>query len=102
MTQTIPLTITSEASAFIADQGLQKTFQELLDNIPKHFSNLHGIAVSLMEPYDLGGGPVVMFDVTRDHPGLVDDPSERQWQHWVVGNYPPEEFEHFVLMTIYK
>ncbi len=102
MSATIPLTINQEAADFIADKALQKPFHHILDNIPKRIPGVQAIAVSLQEPYDLGGEARVILDVTRDHPGLTDDPTERQWERWVVENFPPEEFEHFVLLTIYK
>jgi hypothetical protein len=100
MSTTVPLSITQEATDYIAEKGLQQPFQRMLDNIPQHFRGLHGIAVSVMDPYDLGGEPRVIIDVTRDYRGLKDDPTEREWDRWVVETFPPEVFQYFVVTSI--
>lgn len=102
MTITMPLAITPEAAGHIAKMGLQEPFQRMLENIPKRISGVHAIAVSLQDPYDLGGGPRVVIDVTRPHPHLDYDPTEENWERWIIENFPPKVFSHFCLLTIYE
>jgi hypothetical protein len=99
ITPTVPLTITQEAADFIAEEGLQAVLQKFLDNIPNHIPNLHAISVFLQPPYDTGGGPCVILDVKRDIPPIAYDPTEWNWRRWVAENIPPEEFEHFCLLS---
>lgn len=101
MTSIIPFKVTQEAADYIAEIGLQEPFQRILDQIPKHFPFVHEIAVSLVDPQDLGGGPRVVFDVTRDHPASKDDSAGRQWNSWMIETFPPEVFQHFTLFPIY-
>jgi len=97
----LPLTITDDAAAYIAERGIKEPFQRMLDNIPRRIPFVHAVSVSLQEPYDLGGDPRVVLDVSRDHPGSLDDPAERQWIEWVVKSFTADDFQHFALLSSY-
>lgn len=99
MTPTLPCSITSQAAAYVAKIGMQAPLQKMLDNIPLRIPNVRAIQVYLQEPYDLGGGPSVILDVARDRPDAAYDDTEWRWQRWVAETFPPEEFQHFCILS---
>jgi hypothetical protein len=102
MSTTVPLSITQEATDYIAEKDLQQPYQQILDNLPRRFPDLQAIEVSVMDPYDLGGEPRVVFDVTRDDPGSLDDPTKQAWIDWFIEAFPPEVMQYFVVLSIYE
>lgn len=98
--EVLEISIHPDAQRFIAERGVEPVFRRLLDNIPLRYARVHAIHVSLQEQYD-GSEPRVVFDVTRDHPGGTYDPSDSQWIDWVVDSCPPEELQHFCVLTNY-
>ncbi len=97
---TIPIQISDEAGQHIEQLGLQEPFRQILDEIPKRFQAVHYIKVDLQHIYDEPGRLVVTIDVARGYPGR-DDPSGRQFDHWLIETFPTEIWEHFGLMNIY-
>ncbi len=100
MTQTMPLTITTEAQDYITENGLQAPFEQMLDHIPLRIPLVRGIHVFLQPPYD-AGEPSVILDVKRDRLTKEYDGVEWNWRRWVLDNFPPEEWTHFCLLTNY-
>src|SRR5262245_2833632 len=98
---TVPVTITPEAEAYVAELGMQKPFRQMLDRILQTVPGLHSVVVNLQEPYDTGGGPSVIFDVTMDKPHLEFNPTESQFERWQIETFPPEVYTHFVMLTVY-
>jgi hypothetical protein len=102
MTHTVPLTVTPEASRYIAERGLQEPFQRLLDNIPRCLPKVQAVSVGLQTAQNDPEDRRIIFDVTREKPRGDSDPAEDNWQRWVIENFPPEEFSHFCLLSIYS
>jgi hypothetical protein len=98
---TVPVTITPEAAAYVAELAMQEPFQQMLDRILQAVPGLHSIEVNLQEPYDVGGGPSVIFDVTMDEPRLKPNPTESEFEKWQIDTFPPEVYTHFVMLTVY-
>ena len=101
MSVTAPLSVTQEAADFIAASQLGEPFQKILDSLPQRMPGLESIAVCLVQPYDLGGEPRVVLDVTREPSGLADDPTDRHWQRWAAETFSPEILQSFILMSNY-
>ena len=97
----IPVAITDEARAWIAQLGMQREFEQMLDHTKQCVSGLQAIEVFL-DP-DLSGqiGPGIIIFSYRDHPGGEDDPTDRAWGQWKIGTFPPEVWTNFVMMSIY-
>jgi hypothetical protein len=99
MALTLPLTISPEAREYVARVGMQGPLQKMLDNIPARMSNVRAIQVLLQDSYDLGGGPCVILDVTRDRPDVEYDDTDWNWRRWVAETFPPDELQHFCLVS---
>jgi hypothetical protein len=100
-TTTIPVTVELDAAAHIAELGLQREFQEMIEHTKQAVRGLHAIEVVLDRnpeaPDDLG----IVIWTHRTHPGSEDDPTGRDWGAWLVRAFPPDVWRHFVMLTIY-
>src|SRR5437870_3285231 len=101
MLETIPLSITPDAAQYIGNMGLQEPYRKIVDGIPLRVPGVHAIAVSLQQPYELGGGPRIILDVTRDSATAGSDPTEQNWARWLIETWPPEIWGNFCLLTNY-
>ena len=97
---TIPVQVSEEATQHIEQLGLQEPFHRMLDEIPRRFQAIQWIKVGLEHIVDEAGRPFVAIDVARVYPGR-DDPSGRQFRHWMSETFPTEICEHFGIMNIY-
>jgi hypothetical protein len=99
-TATVPVTITPEAAARVAELGMQKELDLMLEHTRQVVRGLRAIKVVLEPCYE-----------TRDEPGITiwavspaaedsEDRTEWDWGSWLVETFPPQVFEHFVMMTI--
>jgi hypothetical protein len=100
-TTTIPLTVTPDAAAYVAELGMQEPFEQMIEHTRHTMAGLRAIRVTLQPPYDLGGGPCVLIEATTDDPHLDDDPSQREWGFWKGETFPPEVGQHFVLLVVH-
>ena len=101
MTTTIPITVAPEAAARIAELGMQRELDLMLEHTRQIVPGLQAIAVNLA--YDPCGvdDPRVILDVTMADPHLTDNPVQRQWGRWFVETFPPDVCRHFVMMAGY-
>ncbi len=83
---------------FVAENGLQAPLQKMLDHIPLHMPLVRAIHIFLQPPYDMDE-PSVILDVKRDRPTGEYDGVEWNWGRWVGQNFPPEEWQHFCLLS---
>jgi hypothetical protein len=101
-TTAITTLIAPEATTYVAELGLQPQFEQMLEHTRRTVPGLRSIAVELQPPYDVGGGPCVLIEATREDPHLEDDPTGRRWDQWQIATFPPEVFQHFVLIVLYE
>ncbi|HYV38002.1 MAG TPA: hypothetical protein VE988_20115 [Gemmataceae bacterium] len=92
------LTVTPEADAYIDEIGMRGTYERMLKHIPEHYQGLQSIAVTLGLDYEEGGPPTVLFEVMRDDPGEYDG-ADGHWDRWVIENFHPDQFRHFVVLS---
>lgn len=97
LTRTIPVSVTPEAEAYIAELGMQDVFEQMLEHTLQTVRGLQAVEVQVDPPYDIGGDPCVIIRAIRDEDNQVDDPTEREWGEWKIRTFPPEVCIHFVL-----
>jgi hypothetical protein len=99
---TAPLKIAPDAAAYVAELGMQPQFEQMLEHARQTIPGLRALDVTLQPPYDLGGGPCVVIDVTSDDPRTADHPTEREFGYWQIETFPPEVNQHFTLLLTYR
>jgi hypothetical protein len=97
-TESIPVTVTSEASAFIQQLGLDAEFDRMIEHTRQAVPNLRRIEVTY--EFDLSDemhSSVVIWS-HRDRHQAGDDPTNRGWSRWLVETFPPAVCQHFVMI----
>jgi hypothetical protein len=97
----IPVTVTPEAAARIAELGMQAEFEQMLANTLRTVPDLVRIKVEREEPYDTGGEPAIGIWTYTDRPYAPEDRSWRDWDEWAIRTFPPRVLEHFSLLPVY-
>jgi len=95
----IPVHFSSSAAAeHIAQLGLEREFEEMIEHVKQTVPGTRKIEVILDGlPEDPEG---IVIIAHRPHPG-GDDPAHRDWIAWLVDTYPPEVCQHFTLISSY-
>jgi hypothetical protein len=100
-TTTLPVTIAPEAAAHVAELGLQREFDMMLERIRKIAPGLRSITVTLAPPYDTGDEFCVLIEVVMDNPHKPYNPAVREWGNWKIQTFSPDVHRHFVLLATY-
>jgi hypothetical protein len=99
-TAAIPVTVSPEAEAFIAEVGQQREFEILLEHTKQVVADLRAIEVTLDDTPETGPPGVILW-AHRTEPWKGDDPTDRNWGEWFVQTFPPEVCQNFVILSIY-
>ncbi|MCI0463505.1 MAG: hypothetical protein L0Z62_41735 [Gemmataceae bacterium] len=97
---TIPLHVTEEAAAHIAELGMQQEFEKMLEHTRATVPGLREIRVELDDDPSGTMGPGVVIFSHRDNPGPGYDGVDRRWGEWKITTFPPEVCWHFVMISI--
>ena len=89
-TATIPVTVTPEAAALLAELGKQAEFEQMVAKAKEVTPYLRAIHVALA--YDPEGAmePQVVIQAHRDDTDWQSDHSSWDFDHWQVRTFPPE------------
>ena len=97
---TIPVTILPEAAARIAELGMQRQYEQMLQHALQTVPSLRSIEVQLALPYDTGEETSIVLEATTDPdaPGIYE--AEKQWGDWVINTFPSAVWAHFRMLTM--
>ena len=98
---TIPITVSPEAAARVAQLGMKREFERILEHTCEATSGLRSIEVNLTPPCDPGEDPRVILEVTKDERPEPNDPLWGQWCDWMMHSFPSDVLRHFNLLTVY-
>jgi hypothetical protein len=98
----IPVTVTDEARAWIADLGMQREFEMMLEHTLQTVSGLNAIQVKL--EHDPSGAiePQIVIWCYRENKGGEEyeyDPTDWDWGTWKIETFPPEVCLNFVMLS---
>ena len=101
-TASIPVTISPEAAAAIAELSMQAELQRMIDHALQTIPGLERIDVALEPHYDTGDETKVLLRVLRDPATWVpNDPFRAQWLDWEVKTFPADALWHLGLLVSY-
>jgi hypothetical protein len=95
-TTTIPVTVTPEAAARIAELGFEKQVEQMIE-YARHMPQVIRIEVVLNDRYDMGGEPGVAIEAYSTREYDPNDTTRRDRIRWEVDTFPPEVLEHLLL-----
>jgi hypothetical protein len=96
----VPLTVTPEAAARIAELGFHKQVEQMIDYARQQIPKLVRIEVVLTDRYDMGGPPGVTIKAWTDRDFDPADTTYDSLVRWVVATFPPEVLEHLHLSLL--
>jgi len=98
----IPVAVSPDAAARVAELGLQREFQMMIDQLKQIIPGLRAIEVTLEYPPDYEDDPMVLLTTYQPEysgPGL--DPTHVAWADWLVQAFAPDVLRHFVRLEFY-
>lgn len=97
-TAAVPITVDPEAAELVAELGMQKEFEQMLEKARQMIPGLRRIHVEFAPPYDTGPDPSVLIEAYRD-PSFCqpDDPTWKQYARWEIATFPPDVVRYFTL-----
>jgi hypothetical protein len=100
-TPTVPVTMQPEAAARLAELGMQREYEQILEHALQTVPGLRSIEVQLALPYDTGDETTIVLEAIREGPAQVSDPFYDEWRDWIIGTFPPDVWSRIRLMSIY-
>jgi hypothetical protein len=98
-TTEVPLTIRLDAAARIAEWGLQRQFEQMLEQVRKLIPDLRRIEVVLEPPYDTHPDEYVVIDAFVPFRGEYQIPGEMAYHDWAIASFSMDELEHIHVMV---
>jgi hypothetical protein len=100
----IPVVVSEQAAARVAELGMQRQFEQMIDHARATAPGLRSIHVTLEWDYECPDRDrSVVIWVQRDERSNPEefDPTDRDWGRWQGKQFPPEVFTHFSLVSVY-
>jgi len=94
----IPLTITPEAAARIAELGMRKEFEQMIEHTRQVVPDLAAIEVTIAECYDTRDEPGVSIEAYSDQVFEPGDNTSEKVSRWAVNNFRPQVLEHLCIL----
>jgi hypothetical protein len=91
---TVPVTVTPEATARIAQKGFQAAVERMIDYARRHLPDLDRIDVELHDRYELGDEPALTIECYGRRPFDQTDRTDDDLGRWVISAFPPKVLEH--------
>lgn len=94
----VPFTITPEAEARIAELGMRKELDQMIDYVRAVTPELAAIEVTLAERYDAGSEPGITIEAYSDQ--VFEPGNTVSWDsiQWEVETFPPQVLEHLCIL----
>lgn len=97
MSRTLPLTMSSEAAARVADLGFEHVVDDLLTQARGLLPGLRSIHLSLVPSYEMDDIPWLVLECSGDRPQREARDGLVAWYTWRAENLPFEVGRHFML-----
>src|SRR5260370_12413860 len=92
----IPVTVTPEAAARIAELGFKPQIEQMIEQA-RHLPDVVRIEVVLNERYDMGGEPGVAVEAYGTRLFDANDRTDPELVRWGGTTFPSEILEHLLL-----
>jgi hypothetical protein len=96
----IPVTVTPEAAARVAELGLQRELEEMVQHTLETIPSLRSVEVVLELPYDTGDDIRIAIRATAHLDAAGMSQAKQQWRAWVVETYPSRVLAYINLTTV--
>jgi hypothetical protein len=97
MSASIPVTVTPEAAARIAELGFQAQVDQMIEYARTQLPEIVRIEVELYDRYELGDEPGLSVDAWSSRPFDPAEHISRDLSKWSVNTFPPEVLQHLTI-----
>jgi hypothetical protein len=97
----VPVTITPEAAARVAELGMQKELEQMIAHVREVVADLVAIEVGIAERHDSGGEPGVRIRAYTVQPYNPEAKLSWNLSGWVVDTFPSRVLEHMNIFLIH-
>ena len=97
----IPLTVSDEAAALIAEWGMQREFEQMVEHTRQTVPGLKSIA-AIADFGPCGDDPGVILCSLRADPGPGHDRTDWDWGSWQIATFPPQVCIRFTMLSGYE
>lgn len=94
----IPVTITPEAEARIAELGMRKELEQMIAYVREVVPGLAAIEVTIAECYDTRDETGVSITACSDRLFEPGEKVSEEIDEWVVHTFPPQILEHLCIL----
>jgi hypothetical protein len=94
----IPVTITPQAAARVAELGAPETLDRMLEKASECIPGLLTVCVILVPDPEEGADPAVVLHAQVDPRVGLDNPGRWTWRRWLTDTYLPDFYRHFTLL----
>src|SRR5262245_59190318 len=101
-TPSVPVTITPEAAARVAELGMEKELEQMLEHARQVVPDLKRLDVVLAHREPLGAEPGVTVRVTTARPFVPGDRTDWDLGVWTVNTFPARVCEYLLLDLYYE
>jgi hypothetical protein len=102
---TIPVVVAEDAAARVAELGMQRELEKMIEHTRQVVPRLRAIHVTLeYDPACPSNDPGVVIWAHRDDLSAEEawtDQTDWDWGGWKVTTFPPEVCQHFVMLSEY-
>lgn len=97
----VPVTITPQAEARIAELGMRRELEQMIAHVREVVPALVAIEVEIAECYDTRDEPGVSILAYSDRPYDPEDKTSWNLIRWDVETFPPQVLEHVCTLLLY-
>ena len=94
---TVPVTVTPEAAARIAELGFQAHVDRMIEHARQHVLELDRVELVLYDRYELGDEPGLAVEVYSRRPYGYGNQDGRNLLRWMAREFPPEVLQHVIM-----
>jgi len=87
ITTTVPVSVSPEAAARVAELGFQREFEQLIERARTTIQGVRRIEVQLEPPYDTGDYDQVVIWIRIADDQLLDISMEEEYSRWKCANF---------------
>ena len=101
---TIPVIISDEAAARVAELGMQREFERIIEHTRQTLPGLCKIECCLsFHPEEPETPPTTVIHTHRPHLGVDNESAINQgWVRWFVETFPPEVAMQFTMLPFFE
>ena len=99
-TTTIPVVVTPEAAARVAELGMQRELDIMVQHALQTVPGLRSVEVQLALPYDTGDETRITIEAMADLDADGHFQAEKQYGTWVINTFAPAICAYIHLLTV--